>query len=92
MNELSDAKQSLLRALESIETVEQDMGGEVRHLCVVYSVVKRDEEGNIHEEGGWNHSEDPDWLVAAMLRRAATYIEGSAYIAEIDDPDEPQDA
>lgn len=82
---LSDAKQTLLAALESIEEIEQEMDAEVRHVAVVYSVYKRDEDGAIHESGGWNHSSDPAWLVAAMLRRGADAVEGSP---ESDDEDE----
>jgi hypothetical protein len=82
---LSEAKQVLLRALDSITDVEQDMDAEVRHVAVIYSVYKEDEEGCIREEGGWNHSSDPAWLIGAMLRRGADAVEGST---ERDEDDE----
>lgn len=74
---LSDAKQTLLAALESIEEIEQEMDAEVRHVAVVYSVYRRDEDGSIHESGGWNHSSQPAWITSAMLRRGADAIDGS---------------
>ena len=79
---LSEAKQVLLRALESIEETEEEIGAEVRHVAVVYSVYKEDEDGQIHEEGGWNHSSDPAWLIGAMLRRGAESIESSTRSAD----------
>jgi hypothetical protein len=74
---LSDAKQVLLRALESIGEIEDEMGAEVRHVAVVYSVYRKDDDGTINEQGGWNHSDDPDWLIAAMLRKGADSVEDS---------------
>lgn len=56
---LSDAKQTLLAALDSIGEIEEELDAEVRHVAVVYSVYKREEDGSIHESGGWNHSSDP---------------------------------
>lgn len=72
---LSEAKQVLLNALDSINEIEEEMGAEVRHVAVVYSVYKQDDEGQIHEHGGWNHSSDPAWLIGAMLRRGADHVE-----------------
>lgn len=74
---LSEAKQVLLRALDSITEIEQEMDAEVRHVAVVYSVYREEEGGGIHEQGGWNHSSDPAWLIGAMLRRGADAVEGS---------------
>ncbi len=82
---LSDAKQVLLRALDSITEIEQEMDAEVRHVAVVYSVYKEDEDGRIHEDGGWNHSPDPAWLIGAMLRRGADAVEDAT---EPDEDDE----
>jgi len=72
---LSEAKQVLLHALDSITEIEEEMDAEVRHVAVVYSVHKQGESGCIHEQGGWNHSSDPDWLIGAMLRRGADAVE-----------------
>ncbi len=82
---LSEAKQVLLRALDSITEIEEEMDAEVRHVAVVYSVYKEDEDGSIHENGGWNHSSDPNWLIAAMLRRGADAVEDAT---EPDEDDE----
>lgn len=73
----SEAKQTLLRALDSINEIEGEMKADVRHVAVVYSVYRQNADGCIHEHGGWNHSSDPDWLIAALLRRGADSIEDS---------------
>ena len=73
--DLSEAKQTLLRALESIEEAEREMDAEVQFLCVTYEMHRRTDQGNIAHSGGWNHSDAPDWVIAAMLRRAADAIE-----------------
>lgn len=82
---LSEAKQVLLNALDSINEIEEEMDAEVRHVAVVYSVHKKDEDGSIHEQGGWDHSSDPNWLIGAMLRRGADAVEGAT---EPDEDDE----
>lgn len=82
---LSDAKQTLLAALDSIGEIEEELDAEVRHVAVVYSVYKREEDGSIHESGGWNHSSDPAWLTAAMLRRGADAIEDAPESADDDE-------
>lgn len=81
---LSEAKQTLLRAIESIEEIEDSLEAEVRHVAVVYSVYT-ESDGQIHENGGWNHSSDPAWLVGALLRHAADAIENSPRPADDDD-------
>lgn len=82
---LSEAKQTLLRALESIEEAEQDMDAEVSFLAVTYEMHRRTDEGNIMHSGGWNHSDAPDWVIAAMLRRTADAIECQPCIDEDDE-------
>jgi hypothetical protein len=82
---LSEAKQVLLSALDSINEIEQEMDAEVRHVAVVYSVYKQDEDGSIHDNGGWNHSSEPPWLIGAMLRRGADAIEDATEPAEDDE-------
>lgn len=84
MPELSEAKQVLLRALDEIEKVEEEMDAEVWALCVVYSVVKQ-EEGQTHENGGWSATGEPAWATAAMLRRAADDVEESTLAADYED-------
>lgn len=71
---LSDAKQTLLRALDSITELEEEMGVPVAHVAVTYAIFK-DEDGVIHDKSGWNHSTGPAWLIAAMLRQATDSIE-----------------
>lgn len=82
---LSEAKQTLLNALDSINEIEEEMGAEVRHVAVVYSVYKQDEDGIICDNGGWNHSSEPAWLIGAMLRRGADSIEDATEPAEDDE-------
>ena len=82
---LSEAKQTLLRALESIEELEQNTGAEVQHIAVVYGVWKTDEEGNIRDYSGWNHSAAPAWLIGSLLRESAELIEMSAETVGDDD-------
>jgi hypothetical protein len=85
---LSEAKQTLLRALESIEEIESEMDATVQHVVVVYSVYKEDEDGQINESGGWNHSKAPAWLIATLLRRGAESIEDSPRPASDEQDDE----
>lgn len=85
MSDLSDAKQTLLRALDSITAIEEESGAEVRYVAVIYSVY-REEDGVIHDQGGWNHSTAPGWLIAAMLRHGAEAIEES--VVGVDDGEE----
>lgn len=73
---LSEAKQTLLRALDSIEKVEEETGSIVQHIAVVWAVW-RDEDGVIHDNSGWNHSTAPAWLIASMLRNGADALEAS---------------
>lgn len=82
---LSEAKQTLLRALDSIEELEQKTGTEVRHIAVVYAVWTEDENATIHDHSGWNHSIAPAWLIGAMLRESADAIEMAVQPAEDDD-------
>ena len=79
---LSEAKSTLLRALGAIEETEQDMNAEVKFLAVVYEMHRTTEEGHIAHSGGWNHSDAPDWVIAAMLRRTANFIERQEPIEE----------
>lgn len=84
MSPTSRAKATLLRALESIEDCENELDGkgEVRHLCVVYSVVRTDDDGIVRERGGYNHTDDPHWLIGAMLRYAADSLESDVEYAD----------
>lgn len=79
---LPEAKQTLLRALEQIEEAEKEMGAGISFLCVTYELYRTTEEGNIAHSGGWNHSDAPDWVIAAMLRRTADAIEAQPCVDE----------
>jgi len=81
---LSDARQTLLRALDAFDALEEDMGTEIQHVCVVYSIWKEDDDGAIHDNGGWNHTAAPAWLIAAMLRETAELVEASPRPVESD--------
>ena len=82
---LSEAKQTLLRALDAIEELEQESGTEVRHVAVVYAVWHEDDDHFIHDKSGWNHSTAPAWLIGAMLRNGADAIEAAVHSADEDD-------
>jgi hypothetical protein len=84
-NDLSEAKQTLLRALEAIEEVEEETGGTVWALAVCYSVTKKHDNGDISEDGGWVSTGEPSWVTSAMMRRAADYIDASVYIGDPED-------
>jgi len=79
---LSEAKHTLLAALDSIEEIEAEMGAEISYVAVVYEVFDKTEEGNIAHSGGWNHSTAPDWVIATMLRRCADRIEEQPCVEE----------
>lgn len=83
---VSEAKQTLLRALDSITEMEEESGAEVRYVAVAYSAYREDEDGTIHDLGGWNHSSAPAWLITAMLRHTAEAIEGSV-VTDVDGED-----
>lgn len=87
---LSEAKQTLLRALECIEDIESEMDATVQHVAVVYSVYKEDDDGRIHENGGWSHSKAPAWLIATLLRRGADSVEESTHSADDVEDDEDE--
>lgn len=73
----SDAKQTLLRALEAIEDTEREMDANVRFLAVVYAVDSADDSGDIHGTLGYQHSSDPNWVIAALLKKGAELVEVS---------------
>lgn len=75
--DLSDAKQTLLRALEQIEEIEGEIGGQVWALAVAYSVTRVHDDGTVEESGGWSSTSEPAWVTAALLRRAADSVEDS---------------
>lgn len=78
----SDARATLLRALEQIEAAEQDLEGTAERcdLCVVYSIGRTtDDQGAWHEVGGWASTSGPTWMHTALLRRAADAKDDDTY-------------
>jgi len=69
---ISRAKDTLLRALDQIEQAEQDLDAEPERvdLIVVYSIGSDDAEA-WNEVSGWASTAGPEWLFAALMRRAA---------------------
>lgn len=88
---IDKAKDTLLRALDQLEQAEQDLEGEPDRvdLVVVYS-IGRDHQGDgaWHEVGGWASTSGPQWLHAAMLRRAADAFDEEAYAQDNEAEDE----
>lgn len=94
MSDTADSKATLLRALDEVDLAIERLGdgAEVRHLCVVYSVGRKLDDGAYHEDGGWCSTSDPSWLHSALLRRAAAFLDNAATDDdEGDDEDEGDD-
>jgi hypothetical protein len=72
---MSDARETLVRAMDAIDAAEQRLGdgAEIPFVAVVYYGVQRGPDGN-REVGGWSHSDQPSWIIAAMLERAVAAI------------------
>lgn len=87
----SDARQTLLRALDQIDEIESEMGGNVWALCVVYSVTRVHDDGFVEENGGWSATSEPAWVTGALLRRAAESVEDSPRPYSADDDEEGGD-
>lgn len=85
---LSDARQTLLRALDQIDEIETEMGGKVWALCVCYSVTRVHGDGSVEENGGWSATSEPAWVTAALLRRAAECVEASPCPCDEDDEED----
>lgn len=85
----SQAKDTLLRALEELEDAESALTVEPDRvdLVVVYSIGKAMGDGAWHEVGGWASTPGPKWMHAAMLRRGAEAFDESAVAID----DEPED-
>lgn len=82
-----DARATLLRALEQLDEAEGDLSDEMDsvHLCVVYSGGREIEDGGWHEVGGWVKTAGPQWVHAALLRRAADALDDDARDVGADD-------
>jgi hypothetical protein len=85
----TEAKATLLRALEQLEAAENDLGAEADRcdLVVIYSMGRSNEEDDWEEVAGWAATAGPKWMHAAMLRRAADAQQDAVEARD----DEPED-
>lgn len=77
--EISPARAKLLEALGRIELAEEEMGGPIQYVTVVFSGTFRDEDGDLREVGGTVGTDEPPMFTATMLREAADLVEHRAY-------------
>ncbi len=84
------AKATLLRALDQLQQAESDLEDQPDRvdLIVVYSIGRDCRDGDYHEVGGWASTAGPQWMFAALMRRAAEGFNEKA-IAVDDEPDDP---
>ena len=77
---MGEARATLLRALDELESAESDLEHppDRADLVVIYS-IGCDTDAGWHEIGGWASTGGPRWMHAAMLRRAADAQEASEY-------------
>lgn len=67
----SDARQTLLRAMDNLDEIEKDHGEARRvYLCAVYA---HQAEGETIR--GWASTDDPSFITVALLREVADAIE-----------------
>ena len=68
----TEAKDTLLRALEQLEQAEQDLNAQPERVdvIVIYS-IGRNQDDEWHEIAGWSATGGPKWVHAALLQRAA---------------------
>lgn len=75
-----DARDTLVRALESLDEVEAEVGEAKRMMlcvCWAYSTDGR-------TVRGWNATDEPDFVTVALLRTIADWIENPGEPAEDD--------
>lgn len=84
----TQARDTLLRALEQLEQAETDLGTEPTRvdLIVIYSIGYESHE-DWNEISGWACTPGPKWLHAALLQRAADAQHNDIIPAD-DEPDE----
>jgi hypothetical protein len=73
---MSDARETLVRAMDAIAAAEQRLGdgSEFPYVGVVYYGVRKGDDGQNTEVGGWVHSDQPSWVVSALFERAAAAL------------------
>jgi hypothetical protein len=87
MSELtSPAKQVLLRALDNIEAIEQQTGGEVSYLIVCHATIySPDDEDASRTVRGWDATDHPHFVHIGLLREVATVLERDSIHDEDED-------
>jgi hypothetical protein len=82
-NSRTDARQTLLRALDELDSVTHEHGTARRtYICVVFSHQVKG-----RTISGWTSTDDPPFVTSALLRRVADVID-----LDYDDEDEDDDA
>jgi hypothetical protein len=84
---LSPGKQVLLRALDNISEIEENTGGSVEYLAVVYAVVSKKDDDTITTRG-WDATDHPHFVITGLVREVAARIESDAIDPETDEDDE----
>jgi hypothetical protein len=89
---ISQAKDTLLRALDQLEQAERDLNGEAERvdLIVTYSIGRDLGIEGWDEVTGWACTPGPKWLHAALLNRAAG-AQADAAVAIDDQPEDDED-
>jgi hypothetical protein len=80
VNVIDEARDALVRALDSLDGAEDILGGapERCDLVVTYAVGRDSRDGAWHDVGGWSATPGPKWVHAALLRRAADALDDAA--------------
>lgn len=91
MTAISQAKDTLLRALDQLEQAERDLDGDAERvdLIVTYSIGRDRGPEGWDEVTGWACTPGPKWLHAALLNRAAD-AQADAAVAVDDEPEEDE--
>lgn len=87
---LSAGKQTLLRALDQINEIEQDDHGQVKHLVVTYAVQHKPEDEATYTTVGWASTDDPSFIVAALLKETALLVDGQWRDATSEDEEDDE--
>lgn len=84
MTVIDEARDALLRALDSLNDAETILDGEPERvdLVVIYSVGRNARDGEWHDVGGWSSTPGAKWTHAALLRRAADALDDAAEVID----------
>jgi HEPN domain-containing protein len=81
---IDEAREVLLRALESLDQIRESHGeAKQTYLCVCWA---HQIEGRTVR--GWNSTDHPTFAVAGLLRELAAYIDTDEEIQDVDDDDD----